>query len=131
MVSTLTSSSPMLLTLCSFPTCPSPKPCPPRLARGPCAFGRPRFVAGRTVGRTLRLSVLRGCTRFSVGGRNSCQTEQLPERRRGGGACVRDVKTGEWGGGLRRPPDVAMVPATNFGNLHDLPELGSLDWPPI
>jgi len=41
------------------------------------------------------------------------------------------VKTGEWGGGLRRPPDVAMVQATNFGNLHDLPDLGSLDWPPI
>ena len=24
-----------------------------------------------------------------------------------------------------------MVQATNFGNLHDLPDLGSLDWPPI
>ena len=33
----------------------------------------------------------RGCTRFSVGGRSSCQTEQLPERRReaAGAAGVR------------------------------------------
>ena len=61
-----------------------------------------------------------------MGGRNSCQKEG-----EGRPACVRDVKTGEWGGGLRRAPDVAMVQATNFGNLHDLPDLGSLDWPPI
>src|SRR5262249_1796310 len=74
-----------------------------RISRRRCSSGRPRFVAGRTVGLTLSLSVLRGCTRFSVGGRNSYQTEQLPERRRGA-AGVRSGREGRRVGWWTTPP---------------------------
>src|SRR5712664_2921877 len=33
------------------------------------------------------------------------------------------------GAGLRRPPDVAMMQATDFGNRDDPAELRPLDWP--
>lgn len=35
------------------------------------------------------------------------------------------------GAGLRRPADVAMVQAADFGKLHDLTYLRPLDWPHI
>src|SRR2546428_4109770 len=39
------------------------------------------------------------------------------------------VRTG--GAGLRRPADVAMMQATDFGNLHDPAPLGELDGPDV
>ena len=33
--------------------------------------------------------------------------------------------------GLRRPADVAMMQATDFGNLHDPARLGKLDGPEV
>src|SRR5207247_7290292 len=52
----------------------------------------PRFVAGRAVGRTLSLSVLRGRTRFSVGGRDRYQKEG--EGRQGSVGVVKAGKGG-------------------------------------
>ncbi len=37
----------------------------------------------------------------------------------------------EDGVGLRREADVAMMRATDFGNLHDSARVGELDWPDI
>ena len=39
------------------------------------------------------------------------------------------VRTG--GAELRRPADVAMMQATDFGNLHDPARLGELDGPDV
>ena len=39
------------------------------------------------------------------------------------------VRTG--GAGLRRPADVAMMQATDFGNLHDPARLGVRDGPGV
>ena len=41
------------------------------------------------------------------------------------------VKTGRCGAGLRRPPDVAVMQATDFGNRDDRAESRRLDWPSV
>ena len=38
---------------------------------------------------------------------------------------------GTGGAGLRRPADVAMMQATDFGNLHDPARVGELDSPGV
>ena len=45
--------------------------------------------------------------------------------------CVRGVKTGRFGAGLRRPADVAMMQATDFGNGDDRAEPRRLGWPSV
>ena len=82
------------------------------------------------MGLTLSPSVLTGCTGGGDGGGRG-RTEQLPEVRQGSGRRAFGRETGVCGDGLRRPADVAMMQATDFGNRDDRAQLGRFDWPAV
>jgi hypothetical protein len=106
----------------SVKPCPSPKRGPTvRLAREhPRPAAKTLSLVGGRATAIFRQAALHGHTGFA--------------RRTGSGsqswtceASSEVVRTG--GAGLRRSPDVAMMQATDFENLHDPARVGELDGP--
>src|SRR2546428_3282940 len=109
--------------------CPSPKPHPTRSGAprsvNPSTGPRPR--AWLEVGRPASLD-RRPCTvtpesRWRTGSGQAGRLSWTCD------ACSMVVRTA--GAGLRRLADVAVMQATDFGNLHDPAHLGKLDGPDV
>src|SRR5882724_339646 len=107
-----------------LPGCPSPKHRPTvRLARAPprSAAKTLSLVGGRATA-IFRPAALHGHAGFAR------RTGSGRQRR----TCYASSVVGRTGGAeLRRPADVAMMQATDFGNLHDPARVGGLDGPGV